>query len=905
MIKILKYSLKLGKKKQVNADCADFDAILRYRALHPPSSYAIEQSQELQYSSTGQLVSAEQSYNNSQKMALNGKISKSTSLDETVKKLNVELDAKDYFRDDQRVAVDGYTDIPLDSEQQQQALQAMPAHAQSRMAKKKKGSKKSKPSKMESEEMVHLSSERMHSTHSGDHNPIVRVREGRGTGLNLFEALETGQGDDDDDYSEHKWAMEDARELESIKDSEWQATLGPLAGTCLDCGEYYSDGKGQGMAGERREMDAINTLDFLDGLKVLGFLWLLASAIVSILSLFVKDFSSWPRSAGAFGDVLSSSHYTNGYTVLFVVLGYAVPNLLVGSFENSSKSDAAPTPLLPTTKRCAYFLVRGFFRIVPALAVTIILGSIFGSFSNNSIIHLELYTTCSKNWWTNFLFMTNLSVLWLGPTTVYDFQSTDDGSGITADYADFSACFPSMWALSCAVQMTVMSMPFISCFVSSPSWGTALCVLWVVSAVVMRTVIANSASTSLQFAQSTYFAPWTRGDAFGLGLLVYMLRQSAFVPGVVQKIERNERRMRLARGSLQGMGTASPSKGRRRGETKGILASALGAVYDTVLGWSTAAYSASSSKRGPRGLSEEEKGLLSNQSDLDAMGSSRIKRPSKKKPRSGLGGPGPLHLSQETDSDFLEAMEHGLRSARLSGRNESDAGVKSGVGSGLLFGTREVGGDGSDESHLSRGGRRDSRHEKRVSFLDDARDTDSIRSAAMSSVSTITLDPPPPTPTAIATRIAWGVVGFSLLGLGLYTIMFNSSDVQMKEALHLSAWQIQNATLTVVAVCTAMILSLCEDPIFWPLRSLLAFRLWVPFSQLAFCCYLTHMLAIFFFASHLPGTNTLWGGNAIDFAIVYFQILVVTLVSAALLFVAVERPLYEFTVRVLRLYEDN
>jgi peptidoglycan/LPS O-acetylase OafA/YrhL len=149
-----------------------------------------------------------------------------------------------------------------------------------------------------------------------------------------------------------------------------------------------------------------------------------------------------------------------------------------------------------------------FYRLVPnILLLTFFFMTFFQYFGSGpiwEIYHGLMTTDCSKNWWTNVLFINTM-------------------------YPGTNSCMGWLWYLSCDMVYFII-LPFqVVAYLNSRLAGylTVFLILLVNIIVVISLTIKHDISSSLLVgtgnSEYIYFKPWARAGAYQIGVLVGML----------------------------------------------------------------------------------------------------------------------------------------------------------------------------------------------------------------------------------------------------------------------------------------------------------------------------------------------------------------------------------------------
>ena len=275
----------------------------------------------------------------------------------------------------------------------------------------------------------------------------------------------------------------------------------------------------------------------IDTLKVAALLWLLTVTMQDSLGSTVSGFSAWLKSQEGYLKLISADDgCLHPLTVALVLLGhYAAKCTLVAP---SSPSDAASAPgqqqqqqqqqladyyrWSRSLAKTREFFYLSFWAVAPSLAVVVGLALLYGGLApnNNATVECVYYTSCSKNWWTNALFVTNFTPFFTTVSATGDCAvAATDGVG---NYGDGVVCFPLLWALSCGVQVAVALVPVLVLYTIKPSYGAVAAAATVVLTAAVRFIVCQRLGGSGDFAMYVAYVPWCRADAAALGAATLM-----------------------------------------------------------------------------------------------------------------------------------------------------------------------------------------------------------------------------------------------------------------------------------------------------------------------------------------------------------------------------------------------
>ena len=221
----------------------------------------------------------------------------------------------------------------------------------------------------------------------------------------------------------------------------------------------------------RPNADGGSRLAPLDGVRALGFLWVVADhaqevailydASYSSKCVFLEQASDRAQSFTAWSCTLSLAG-NSGVTIFFVLSGFLIPWILVNAVEREKELSFSR------------FITRRFFRVWPALNAYWMLSLPLFLYlvPNGGATGFDVYSTwvapCAASCWTNLVFVT-----------------------------DFGSCIPGMdggqehlWTVSTEFQIYLITPLFVHVFLRSERLGE-LCVLAVIACTLVFWVVMN------------------------------------------------------------------------------------------------------------------------------------------------------------------------------------------------------------------------------------------------------------------------------------------------------------------------------------------------------------------------------------------------------------------------------
>jgi len=267
-------------------------------------------------------------------------------------------------------------------------------------------------------------------------------------------------------------------------------------------------------------------LNAIDTFKALALLWMLATNIQVVVGQYVTGFDQWLTSLKGISYLISGGEGCPAFCVVLVLLGYATTRCMSGPIADAIAAAPTGSPsqerphLTHSFSSLSNYFSNGIFAIAPSMYISICISLFYGYFSSDSDVKNTFYTSCKRNWWTNIVFVTDLSLLW-SPYDDIDTQKNTIGEGYM--------CYPTLWAVSCAVQLCIMSIPILLCYSYRREAGYLLVFVWLVGSLVTRTLISEDIKSEVEYAIYVEYVPWTRGDAFALGMALFMYHQRSMV----------------------------------------------------------------------------------------------------------------------------------------------------------------------------------------------------------------------------------------------------------------------------------------------------------------------------------------------------------------------------------------
>eukprot|EP01038_Epipyxis_sp_PR26KG_P009424 gene9424-12698_t len=227
----------------------------------------------------------------------------------------------------------------------------------------------------------------------------------------------------------------------------------------------------------------------IDAFRAMGFLWIINSHLQEGLATYFLNFEEWIEENISKAMVDSSAQ---GVTVFFVISGFL--NIMVT--ESITKKNKEPNLSL---RGASTYLFRRCCHLPPNLYVIVVIALLYGCNSNYSDSITTFCTPCLNSWWTDFIFLTNFS-----------------------EYiASGGACFNSTWSVSAQMQLYITSIPVFYAYSVKKSYGYWACAAFTIIPLILRVVIIEYYLTN--YIYQIYLPFYTRADAYGLGMVLYML----------------------------------------------------------------------------------------------------------------------------------------------------------------------------------------------------------------------------------------------------------------------------------------------------------------------------------------------------------------------------------------------
>jgi hypothetical protein len=273
----------------------------------------------------------------------------------------------------------------------------------------------------------------------------------------------------------------------------------------------------------------------IDCLICIGLMWCLADSITAAFGLRLEGFMTWMDTDGSlFVRMIYCGYNTLASTVLLVAIGYCVPNVVFNTVQVDASKQNRYQMFTTYVKGMIPITLDGFVKSSPVIWCTVIIATIFGALSSkDSVIRAEYYDTCSKSWWTNAAYVTNLFIIGsaaqANATLSYSTEYDPSSQSMELEYADTGVCFPSLWLISCAAQLSLLSLPFVYLYLEYPTAALNGTYLVICLTVLGRMYLAMKVSSPTMYAGLIYYSPWGRADAFCFGLRLFMNAHMKFV----------------------------------------------------------------------------------------------------------------------------------------------------------------------------------------------------------------------------------------------------------------------------------------------------------------------------------------------------------------------------------------
>lgn len=240
--------------------------------------------------------------------------------------------------------------------------------------------------------------------------------------------------------------------------------------------------------------DRDTDMNVLDGIRALAFMWVLNDHLEEALEYYMSNFGEWISSVGGITQAISGQQGDQGVTTFFVLSGFLIPFILIRLVKSKKER-------YMSFWTAVEFLFRRYVRIAPSIAASTIFAIGYGYYSDNSRVHSTFYTACQKNWWQNFVFLSNYSGM-LG----------------------LENCYDSTWTISVEMQLYVLTVPVIYMYCWEREYGFYAALVWSLVSFGLRTLCVFYVDAGvLSYGDYVYTASFSRADEYGIGMLLYMI----------------------------------------------------------------------------------------------------------------------------------------------------------------------------------------------------------------------------------------------------------------------------------------------------------------------------------------------------------------------------------------------
>lgn len=220
----------------------------------------------------------------------------------------------------------------------------------------------------------------------------------------------------------------------------------------------------------------------IDGLRALSYLWILIDHGVTNSSYYVEVYST-PLLLDKFIDFSFQ-----GVTCFFVLSGFLVAYILTSAVDKNNLHNKNKYGGL-TLEIFTVFLSKRFFRIAPAFYFSVLVTNLSLRF-DRSYDDLNF----ALNWPSYIVFINNY----------------------------FSGSL--FWSVAVEMQFYLISALPMYLYLSKPLYGFIASGFMIAIPFLIRTIFSvNYENDNVSFLSSTYFNTITRADAYGVGMLVFMI----------------------------------------------------------------------------------------------------------------------------------------------------------------------------------------------------------------------------------------------------------------------------------------------------------------------------------------------------------------------------------------------
>jgi peptidoglycan/LPS O-acetylase OafA/YrhL len=246
-------------------------------------------------------------------------------------------------------------------------------------------------------------------------------------------------------------------------------------------------------------------LAVLDGIRALAYLWVLSDHVEQAFTKEVDGFVDWWHTqSDGIGIVADGNKGDQGVTSFFFLSGFLIPFIFSKMIISCKKSLPAETPAPAFSYHAFEFLFRRYMRLGPVLMAGTVVAVLYGYniHAYSAISYKSFYSSCSKYWWENALFINNIS-------------------GI----AGWGDCYDSVWTISVEYQLYILTIPIVFFHDWKKEYGWTAVAIWTSLTFAIRILMTYFCDTNsnLSYTSYVYLTPWCRAPEYGVGMAMFML----------------------------------------------------------------------------------------------------------------------------------------------------------------------------------------------------------------------------------------------------------------------------------------------------------------------------------------------------------------------------------------------
>jgi len=242
-----------------------------------------------------------------------------------------------------------------------------------------------------------------------------------------------------------------------------------------------------------RERDT--DLNVLDGVRALAYLWVLNDHLYQALGKSITGFSDWFGSQDGIMTAASGNKGDEGVTSFFVLSGFLIPFILTRLVRSKKERYLSAWTAVE-------FLFRRYMRLAPTLILATFVAMAYGCLNTgNEAAYSTFCEPCLTGWWENFIFMNNYN-----------------------GFFGYEDCYDSVWTISVEMQLYVLTIPVVYCYVWEKEYGYLAAFFWTLTSLLLRVGMSEYCDeTGAPFGVYVYLPAYTRAAEYGVGMGLYFL----------------------------------------------------------------------------------------------------------------------------------------------------------------------------------------------------------------------------------------------------------------------------------------------------------------------------------------------------------------------------------------------